>query len=173
MTSRGGHAACWRSAWVAPLRRQASRLQQLAQCSFLQLPGLALVWLVAAPAAASTKPTVPQPWAAIFSACTRVQEEVCVFGGSVGAHDEGLFTGAVSCYDRAARTWHRPLPQLPVPADHLSVVRVPAGVNCGGVDGEEPERLLVLNFRKEPYGLASTEVRRAAARRGHARWGCR
>lgn len=83
---------------------------------------------------------------------------VCVFGGSVGSHDVGVFTNNVSCYDRSKQSWHRPLPDLPLPADHLNVIRVPAGVDCGKGALPSPERLLLLNFRRAPYGPGTPEV---------------
>jgi hypothetical protein len=84
-------------------------------------------------------------------------EHICVFGGSVGPHNGGTFTKTVSCYDRVQRKWHTPLPQLPVPADHLNVVRIPAGVDCDGVP-PSPERLLYFNFRDRAYGNQRPEI---------------
>lgn len=97
-------------------------------------------------------------------------QHVCVFGGSVGSHDKGMFTDTVSCYDRARQRWHRPLPQLPIPADHVSVVRLPADTVCDG-DGDDragskasappityPERVVYLNFRNKSYTTARPEV---------------
>jgi hypothetical protein len=89
-------------------------------------------------------------------------QHVCVFGGSVGSHDKGVFTDTVSCYDRTRQRWHRPLPQLPIPADHLNAVHLPAGVACDGGGGGkpimQPERVVYLNFRNKSYTTARPEV---------------
>ncbi len=87
-------------------------------------------------------------------------QHICMFGGSIGAHDGGKFTKTVSCYDRVRQQWHRPLPHLPMPADHLNVVHIPAGVRCG--DGESgppsPERLMYFNFRDGTYATQRPEI---------------
>ena len=88
-------------------------------------------------------------------------QHICLFGGSVGSHDRGTFTTLVTCYDRVRQQWHQPLAQLPVPADHVNAVRIPAGVKCGeGVEGAaaRPEQLLYLNFRDRSYGAQRSEV---------------
>eukprot|EP01137_Pigoraptor_chileana_P000322 Opistho-2@36315 len=82
--------------------------------------------------------------------------DVCVFGGSVGSHDKGEFLSDVSCYNRDSSTWHKPLPSLPVVADHVNVVTAPA-FQCP--DGRQmPQRVFFLNFREAPYGKKNPSI---------------
>eukprot|EP00980_Cylindrotheca_fusiformis_P000010 scaffold1_cov108-Cylindrotheca_fusiformis.AAC.10 len=79
---------------------------------------------------------------------------ICVFGGSYGEHDEGAFLPYTACYDRVEEEWHHPFGRLPTGLDHGNLVHVPSLV-CGGND---PERLLLFNYRTQVEGLLSSKI---------------
>ena len=82
------------------------------------------------------------------------EKQVCVFGGSDGAHDAGVFLDTISCYDREKKIFTHPFGELPIGGDHHNIVHVPPG-QC---DSTLPEMLLYLNFRGKPYAAESKEV---------------
>eukprot|EP00980_Cylindrotheca_fusiformis_P018183 scaffold5887_cov122-Cylindrotheca_fusiformis.AAC.12 len=79
---------------------------------------------------------------------------ICVFGGTEGQHDKGTFLPYTSCYDRKEQHWHHPFGRLPFGFDHGNALHLPAGV-C---DPADPERILISNFRTEPYGTPHSEI---------------
>ena len=81
-------------------------------------------------------------------------EQVCVFGGSDGKHDKGVFLKTISCYDREKEEFTHPFGELPSAGDHHNLIHVPAG-SC---EESLPEMLLYLNFRAKAYGDESTEI---------------
>lgn len=81
-------------------------------------------------------------------------EHICVFGGSDGKHDKGIFLDTISCYDRVKKTYIHPFGVLPSPADHENIIHVPPR-SCGK---ESSEMFLFLNFRSQAYGDEKSEI---------------
>eukprot|EP00980_Cylindrotheca_fusiformis_P000005 scaffold1_cov108-Cylindrotheca_fusiformis.AAC.5 len=79
---------------------------------------------------------------------------ICVFGGTHGEHDKGTFLPYTSCYDREEQKWNHPFGRLPFGLDHGNALHLPAGI-C---DPADPERILISNFRTEPYGTPHSEI---------------
>eukprot|EP00980_Cylindrotheca_fusiformis_P011999 scaffold2838_cov112-Cylindrotheca_fusiformis.AAC.1 len=79
---------------------------------------------------------------------------ICAFGGTDGQHDTGTFLPYTSCYDRKEQKWNHPFGRLPFGFDHGNAVHLPAGI-C---DPSDPERILIANFRTEPYGSPHSEI---------------
>jgi hypothetical protein len=89
--------------------------------------------------------------ACISKALTIIPNEppmICTFAGTQGSHDSGIFLPYTQCYDRIREKWWRPFGNLPYGLDHGSLAVVPAGT-CHSKD---PARVLIFNFRTEPYG---------------------
>jgi hypothetical protein len=89
--------------------------------------------------------------ACISKALTIIPNEppmICSFAGTQGNHDRGTFLPHTQCYDRIREKWWRPFGNLPYGLDHGSLAVVPAGT-CHSKD---PARVLIFNFRTEPYG---------------------
>jgi hypothetical protein len=90
--------------------------------------------------------------ACISKALTIISNEppiICTFAGTQGRHDNGIFLPYTQCYDRIHEKWWRPFGNLPYGLDHGSLAVVPAGT-CHSKD---PARVLIFNFRTEPYGI--------------------
>lgn len=81
-------------------------------------------------------------------------KHICVFGGSDGKHDKGVFLRTISCYDRQKEVFTHPFGELPAAGDHHNLIHVPPG-SC---DNSLPEMLLYLNFRAKAYADESTEI---------------
>ena len=72
----------------------------------------------------------------------------------MGTHNSGIYLDTVSCYDRVNRVWHNPLGTLPMGLDHSNAIHMPKHV-C---NNQQPERVLITNFRNESYGDATCDV---------------
>jgi len=77
---------------------------------------------------------------------------ICSFGGTQGHHNSGTFLPYASCYDRVRERWHFPFGKLPFGFDHGGLARIPAGT-CRP---DDPERILIFDFRTQCYGTASS-----------------
>jgi len=89
--------------------------------------------------------------ACISKALTIIPNEppmICTFAGTQGKHDSGIFLPFTQCYDRRREKWWTPFGKLPYGLDHGSLALIPAGT-CHTND---PARVLIFNFRTEPYG---------------------
>ena len=80
--------------------------------------------------------------------------QICLFGGSDGSHDRGVFLNTISCYDRERKVFTHPFGELPIAGDHHNIIHVPPG-RCNNT---LPEMLLYLNFRGKPYAAESKEI---------------
>ena len=80
--------------------------------------------------------------------------QICLFGGSDGTHDNGVFLKTISCYDRERQVFTHPFGELPIAGDHHNIIHVPPG-RC---DNKLPEMLLYFNFRNKPYAAESKEI---------------
>lgn len=79
---------------------------------------------------------------------------ICMFGGTDGSHNTGTFLPYASCYDREAKKWNHPFGRMPFGFDHGSVVHLPSGI-C---DPDDPERMLIFNYRLKSYGAQRPEI---------------
>lgn len=82
-------------------------------------------------------------------------EDVCVFGGSSGKHDNGIFRSNISCWDRVGGHWHYPFPNFPVGFDHGSIIHIPPSTCSEGV--QLAGKIIITDFRTESYGEGSTK----------------
>jgi hypothetical protein len=95
--------------------------------------------------------------ACVATALTIIQGEppmICVFGGTVGSHDSGIFQPYTICYDRLREKWWFPMGTLPYGIDHASIAVVPPST-C---QNEDPGRIILLNYRDQPYGVPVSKM---------------
>ena len=71
----------------------------------------------------------------------------CMFGGSSGSHDNGIFWNSSRCFDVNKLRWFK-LPDIPVTHDHGNAGIIKRGI-C---KKEDPEKIVVMGFRTYSYG---------------------
>jgi hypothetical protein len=79
---------------------------------------------------------------------------ICAFGGTDGSHVNGTYLADITCYDREHHVWNKPFGQLPYGLDHGNAALIEKGI-C---HEDDPARVLIMNFRIEPYGQAHSEI---------------
>lgn len=79
---------------------------------------------------------------------------ICSFAGTRGKHDSGEFLPQTQCYDRLRKRWWSPFGEMPFGLDHGNAAIIPSGT-CKEND---PARIIIMNFRTEPYGDIHPEV---------------
>jgi len=82
------------------------------------------------------------------------QPMICSFAGTRGQHDSGEFLPQTQCYDRMRKRWWSPFGEMPFGLDHGNAAVIPSGT-CKESD---PARIVIMNFRTEPYGDIHPEV---------------
>ncbi|KAL9190972.1 hypothetical protein ACHAXT_000678 [Thalassiosira profunda] len=95
--------------------------------------------------------------ACVASALSIIRDEppmICSFAGTNGRHNSGEFLPHTQCYDRVREKWWRPFGKLPYGLDHGNMAVVPPGA-C---DATDPGKLLIFNYRTEPYGRPHREM---------------
>lgn len=79
---------------------------------------------------------------------------ICSFAGTRGKHDSGEFLTQTQCYDRTRERWWSPFGEMPFGLDHGNAAIIPRGT-CNDSD---PARIIIMNFRTEPYGDIHPEI---------------
>ena len=79
---------------------------------------------------------------------------ICSFAGTRGQHDSGEFLPQTQCYDRMRERWWSPFGEMPFGLDHGNAAVIPRGACNNG----DPARIIIMNFRTEPYGDIHPEI---------------
>lgn len=79
---------------------------------------------------------------------------ICSFAGTRGQHDSGEFLPQTQCYDRMRERWWSPFGGMPFGLDNGNAAIIPMGA-CNNSD---PARIIIMNFRTEPYGDIHPEI---------------
>jgi len=79
---------------------------------------------------------------------------ICSFAGTRGQHDSGEFLPQTQCFDRMRERWWSPFGEMPFGLDHGNAAIIPRGTCSDG----DPARVVIMNFRTEPYGDIHPEV---------------
>lgn len=79
---------------------------------------------------------------------------ICSFAGTRGQHDSGEFLPQTQCYDRMRERWWSPFGEMPFGLDHGNAAIIPRGT-CNDSDSA---RIIIMNFRTEPYGDIHPEI---------------